>query len=368
MVVDLIRSTVLWQLVAAGLFGFGALWWWLLGARRFARRRALRQRIAALGQPSSDSGLAALSGMRRGISDAVQGVLQPSGQPTGHALLYRVPWLLFVGDQAADVPGLLAAAHHASAQPAPPARESMADAFWRWWLLGPMTAIETHPDAVCEPSAARERSLWFQALLELAERRERLPLNGIVVCVGASALLGDPLEIDETAAQLQRLVDEASQLLQLQLPVYLVVNGLERLRGHETVLAALPPAVLAQALGHRLAYDEATGAAGAQLDQAFATMVDRLHALRMALARRQPLPADRLAIHRFVEDVTALRPGLRLLVERLFERPRHIDAPALRWRGLYFTSAAEGGASGAFVADLFQRLLPGDQPLARPTR
>ncbi len=368
MMFELLRSPILWQLVAGGLIGFSALWWLLLGAGRFARRRALRRRIAELGRASSDSALAALSGMRRGIADAVQGLLRPSGQPTGPALLYRVPWVLFIGDQAADVPGLLAAAHLASAQPAPLARESMADAFWRWWFLGPVTAIETHPDAVCELSAARERGLWYQALLELAQRRERLPLNGIVVCVGATALLQDAEGIDETATQLRRLVDEASQLLRLRLPVYLVVNGLQRLRGHDAVMAALPPAVLGQALGHRLPHNEAIGAAGPHLDRLFGAIVERLHALRMALARRQPLAEDRLAIHRFVEDMSALRPGLRSLAERLFQGQLQSDGPALRWRGLYFTGAAEGGAPGAFVADLFQRLLPADQPLARPSR
>lgn len=362
---ELLRSPVFWQLAAAGLIGVGALWWFLLGAGRFARRRALRQRIAAIGHAGSDSALAALSGLRGGISDAIQQLRRPTGRPARRARLYRIPWLLFIGDEAADVAGLLAAAQQASAQPAPPARESMADAFWRWWFLGPVTAIEIHPDAVCEPAAARARSLWFQALLQLAEQRQRLPLNGIVVCVGASALLGDADAIEETAARLRRLIDEASQLLRLQLPVYLVVNGLERLRGHRAVMAALPPAVLAQALGHRLPHNEAIGAAGPHLEQLFGAIMLRLHALRMALARRRPLAEDRLAIHRFVEDMRALRPGLRLLAQRLFQGPRQ-DGPALRWRGLYFTSSAEGDAPGAFVADLFQRLLPADQPLARP--
>ena len=370
MLQELLRPTVFWQLLAAGLIGVVVLWWMLLGSGRFARRRALRQRIAGLGQlPITDSALAALSSMRRGIGDAVQALLRPSGRPPRRALLYHVPWLMFVGDEAAAVPGLLAAAHHACARPAPPARESMApDTFWRWWSLGPLTAIEVDADAVCPPEATRERGLWYQALLELAERRERLPLNGVVVCMSASALLGAAEEIDETAMQLRRLVDEASQLLLLRLPVYLVVTGLEQLRGHRTVLAALPPAVLAQALGHRLPLNESMGSAGSRFDQLFAEIVDRLRALRMGLARSRPSAAERLAIHGFVEDMTALQPNLRLLAERLFDGSRRIDEPTLHWRGLYFTGTAEDGAPAAFVEDLFQRLLPADQPLARPLR
>jgi type VI protein secretion system component VasK len=292
MLQELLRPTVFWQLLAAGLIGVVVLWWMLLGSGRFARRRALRQRIAGLGQlPITDSALAALSSMRRGIGDAVQALLRPSGRPPRRALLYHVPWLMFVGDEAAAVPGLLAAAHHACARPAPPARESMApDTFWRWWSLGPLTAIEVHADAVCPPEATRERGLWYQALLELAERRERLPLN------------------------------------------------------------------------------ESMGSAGSRFDQLFAEIVDRQRALRMGLARSRPSAAERLAIHGFVEDMTALQPNLRLLAERLFDGSRRIDEPTLHWRGLYFTGTAEDGAPAAFVEDLFQRLLPADQPLARPLR
>jgi len=219
---------------------------------------------------------------------------------------------------------------------------------------------------VCDLSAKRERVLWYEALQQLVERRERQPLNGIVVCVGASTLAGAAPEIDETATQLRRLIAEASEALRLRLPVYLVVNGLEQLRGHDAVVSVLAPDVLAQALGYRLPYNEAIGAIGPRLDQVFTVICDRLQALRMSLARTQPQPLERLAAHRFVEDVIALRPGLRRLTERLFDAVGDADSASLRWRGLYLVASADGSAPGAFVADLFQRFLPADQPLAGP--
>lgn len=367
---ELLRSPVLWQLAGAGAASVLVLWWLLLGASRHRRRRALRRRIAEMGPGGTDSGLAALRGLRRGIGQAIQALWRP-GQRPRKAMLYRVPWLMFVGDEAADVPGLLAAAYHVSAHPAPPVRASMTDTFWRWWLLGPVTAIETHPDAVCEADARRARRLWFQALLELAQRRKRLPLNGIVVCVDAGDLTGDTPALDAMGRQLRRLLDEAAELLQLQLPAYLVVNGLQHLRGHDVVLGALPPAVLAQALGHRLPGHDTTGqpnAAHGQFDPAFRTILDRLVALRLALARSHLGPQARLATHHFVEDIAALRPGLQLLVQRLSESPEDAVLPAPLWRGLYFTSAADSTTPGAFVGDLFRRLLPADQALAGPLR
>ena len=70
---------------------------------------------------------------------------------------------------------------------------------------------------------------------------------------------------------------------------------------------------------------------------------------------------ERLAIHAFFNQVGALQPGLRGVVDRMFEESRGRRSPY--WRGLYLTGVqAEGGA--AFVSDLFQRFLPADQPLA----
>lgn len=363
---QLLAAPAFWQLLIGGLAAVVLLWWLLLGAGRRSRRRALQRQIAALRRADSDSTLAALSTMRRGIADAAQVLLRPAGRPPGRAQLYSVPWMLFVGDAAADVPRLLATAHQASATPAPPARASIGDAFWRWWSLGSLTAIETHADAVCDASATRERMLWFEALQQLLERRERQPLDGIVVCVGASTLAGAAPEIDETATQLRRLVDEVSQSLRLRLPVYLVINGLGQLRGHDAITTALAPEVLSQALGYRLPHNEAIGAAGPRLEQVFGVICNRLQALRMSLARRQPQTLERLAAHRFVEDVIALGPGLRRLTERLFDAGPNGDDSSLRWRGLYLVASADGARPGAFVADLFQRFLAVDQPLARP--
>jgi type VI protein secretion system component VasK len=243
----------------------------------------------------------------------------------------------------------------------PGQRADEAGDFWRWHFLPALVAIETRAAAVHEPSTPHERGLWYRALLALADERERLPLNGIVVCVNAARLLGDAQGVAADASRLRERVDEAAELLRLQLPVYLLVTGLERLAGYEALREALPSAARNQALGHRL---PDTAAAVARPDALFEPLALRLHALRMGLLRRQPEPAQRHAIHVFVEQVRALQPGLRTFAQRLFEAPRSGHAGA-RWRGLYLVAAPGDSDQSAFVSDLFQRFLPADQALAR---
>jgi type VI secretion system protein ImpL len=352
-----------WLLLLLYLAGFMLLYGTVRDAGRGARRRALRRRIAALGPPAAETDEAATEALRDAMSEARQALRQPPRQRGA-----PVPWFLFLGDAAANLPGLLAAAH--AERLAPSGSEALGEPYWRWGLTGSMAAIELHPTAVSESAAAPHlRGLWLQALLALAERRERLPLNGLVVCIAASELLRPATEtMKPLADRMHRLLEEAGDTLRLQLPVYLVVTGLEQLAGYAALRGALPPEVLAQAIGHRLAWSPpGHDTAAARLDASFDPMARQLHALRMALLREQPSASARLAIHEFVEAMRSLQPALRQVADALFES-RGWGSRGLRWRGLYFTAAASGAAGGAFVNDLFAHFLPADQPLVRPGR
>ncbi|MGJ7495238.1 type VI secretion system protein [Variovorax sp. RT4R15] len=326
-----------WLLPLGCAIGFALLWWWTLGHRRWQRRQLLHRRLAELGRGAADSPPAAQppASIGPGTSDVLH------------------PRFLFVGDTAANVAGLLQAGG------APPPKKT-ASTPWQAWTQPAMTAIAIGPD-IAEDAAdaadSRVRSRWLQGLLTLAEQRPALPLNGVVVCVAAQALPQAP-------RGLAALAQEAAHLLQLQLPVYVVVTGLERFQGYAEVCAGLPPEVLAQALGHRfIEPDAGSGGSARRLDALFEPLAARLQALGMALVRDQPDPAARLAILHWVDQVVALQAGLGALVDQLFA-----PGAGAVWRGLYLTAAASQASPGAFATDLFQRFLPEDQSLARPAR
>lgn len=344
------------SLSALCALGFIALWWVVLASGRTRRRRGLRQRAAAADADVSRPLPLDLVGMQEAIAAARRAARQDAAPQAPRRSLYAIPWFLFLGDEAANVPGLLRCA---GAGPSPPGSDG---SFWRWHFLQSTIAIEIGPLALGD---RRERGRWYRALLELAERRERLPLNGLVACVAAAALLGDADGIEALAARLRLRIDEAVELLRTPLPLYLVVTGLEQLAGFEVVRGALPPDTLKQALGHRLTLG--VGQAGvvdarARLDGIFDELLPHLRALRMALLSDEADPARRHAIHAFVEQLRALQPGLRIAVQRLFDAPPGARTP--RWRGFFLASGPSEGGDGAFIADLFDHFLPADQPLA----
>lgn len=354
-----------WTLLALCLIALLSLWWVLLGSGRAARRRSLRARIVAV-TPGGAPALAPTedAAIQQSLAQQVLPMrAAPSGTPRRSAL-YTTPWFLFVGDASAHVAELLALA--TGSPPAPDAPTGKR-AFWRWHRLPSMIGIEVHPAVLDNAPDPRERSLWYRALLELAERRKRLPLNGIVVCVSASTLLEPARTRDELARRLRALIYDTAEHLRIQLPVYLVVTGLERLDGFDALRAALPAGVLEQALGHRLHNGAAPRVpADKQLDGLYGEVMQRMHALRMALFRAERSPAQRHAIHAFVEQLRSLQPGLRSTADVLFGYGAGPRSP--RWRGLYLTATPSNGTAGAFAQDLFTRFLPSDQPLAHSRR
>ena len=311
-----------------------------------ARERALRARVEQCGKAESASEQAALDELR----DAPRAARQraPRG-PAGLRALYRTPWYLFVGDSAAGVPRLLSAAR----APQPIERGGI----WQWTALDSMVAIAADPAVVEAPDEPRTRRAWCHALLALAQERGRLPINGIVVCVDVRRLQQEHAVVTGEAARLRHCVDQVASQLRLRLPIHVVVTGLEALDGFATVRAALPNAVRSQAIGHRL-HNDRRSTANSVIDALFL----RLHMLRMALLRGHPAPADRLAIHGFIEALRETEAGLHVLASELFD-PRANAAAAQPCRGLFLCAADDAGS--AFVDDVFERFLPADQPLAR---
>lgn len=358
-----------WQVLALCLVAFAVLWWFASGAKRFSRRGFARKRIGDLGPGNPEDEKVALERMRTAIAQARQTIQRSPEIGRGRDPLYRIPWMLFVGDEQAGVDGLLRAANRVSPFPPP---DPQPDGYWRWWFFKSMIAIETPPSAVCDASARVQRGLWYQALMLLSTERDKLPLNGIVVCMGARTLLAGPDAVRPVAMRLRRLVDEALEHLQVQLPVYLVVTGLDQVPGYGAFAAVVPEQALAQAVGHRLSdTEEISAATGNRLEELYAPIVRRLHALRITALRGQATPAGRRAIYEFVEHVRALEPGLETLIGLMLEDNPFQRTP--RWRGLFLTgsppetAAGKSGAAGGFLDDLFTRFLPADQPLASPS-
>ncbi len=310
-------------------------------------------------------GIGSLSAAVKDAARRLRGaVLHPFRRRGPWRQLSRHPWLLFLGDSAADVRSLLQAAASA-----PHARElSRANDTrpWHWWVFRSVVAIEpgprlSHPHATIGDGDAP----WSKALAMLATERRKLPLDGMVICIAAQSLREPDAVVATHADRLHRLADEATRRLELQLPVYVVVTGLEALPGHATFRSALPASVFRRVLGWRHAAVAADGVLDANLEAQADGVMARLLSTAQAVLATERDPRRRREAFAFAQSLHGVRRGLRTFLDRL-QANESGGARRLHWQGLYVTGGSRNEApSGDFVDDLFGRFLPADRVLAR---
>ncbi|WP_266180925.1 type VI secretion protein IcmF/TssM N-terminal domain-containing protein [Dyella humicola] len=308
--------------------------------------------------------------VRTALKDAVRrvrgAILHPLRRRGKWRQLSRHPWLVFLGDNGANVRGLLQAAAQSSHGRLLPGDGVSTSG--HWWLFRSLVAIEMDPRlAQAREDTQAADLLWSEALTRLSRERRKLPLDGVVLGVAAQSLLGPGADIKATAARLRRMANEATQRLHLQLPLYVVVTGMDVLPGHASFKAALPPAVFRKVLGWRRSEASSAGESSGRMDGHFDDTFERMRMIGLAALAKQREPHGRREIFEFRQSLSDLQYGLHAFIDQLMaEDPA--GQHALRWCGLYFTGVSRGDSTGGeFVEDLFNRFLPGDRLLARRT-
>src|SRR3546814_17830242 len=128
-----------------------------------------------------------------------------------------------------------------------------------------------------------------------------------------------------TGIRLRRLVDEAMEHLQIKLPVYFLVTGLERLHGYAQFRAALPAEAFSQALGFRLPKSEVVNAAtSGKLDENLDPIVESPHPLRENELRTQHTTGASRGVSEFIHRLQRQAEWLSEFVHQLSHNRKHI--------------------------------------------
>ena len=197
------------------------------------------------------------------------------------------------------------------------------------------------------------RPTWLAALRLL--RRRSQPLHGVVVVVAADDLAasGDVNHAAQLGDDLGRALADLGQQLAIRVPVYLVITKIDRLSGFHDLLGDADPR--GQALGFELPDGRSDELLLKELRARFdglCTALDR-RALRSVARFQEPDVAVQPRLMTFPRQLAELTDDLAALTKSLVAA-RNGEAPRLR--GVYFTSATQGGETTiAPVLDLLLR-------------
>ncbi len=240
-----------------------------------------------------------------------------------------------------------------------------------WWFASEAVLIDTAGRYTTQDSdRAADRAAWFGFLDLLLRHRPRRPINGVLLTLSVSDLLGATAARRRAhASELRERIEELHGKLGIGFPIYVLVTKADLLAGFMEFFADFDKDERAQVWGITFPYqqDSTREGPGTRMASDFATLEKRLNECLIDRLRGEGDRGRRAAIYAFPQQWRVLRQALYELLQSLLGELRAELRPWVR--GVYFSSATQEGtpmdrALGGLVRalGLTGRSLPASRP------
>jgi type VI secretion system protein ImpL len=238
--------------------------------------------------------------LREKMQEAIRTLQQsPDLRKQGGLPLYAVPWYLLIGPSQSGKTTLLRAV--ASSFPPFEGPTLSVDAPTQncdWWFFNTAIVLDTAGSYALPTKGERDSTQWFRFLQLLRYNHELLPINGLIVAIGADMLTAKREEdLRLEAGELREWIDEAIRELGVDFPIYLLITRCDLIEGFTEFFGCLPESVQKQAFGYMRetrpgADQQPSGATAVQrLESVHEKTVERLRQLRLSIFNAEKLPA-----------------------------------------------------------------------------
>lgn len=257
-----------------------------------------------------------------------------------------------------------------------------------WYFLDDAILIDT-PGYFFTQGTPSDGQAWHTLLQLIRKTRQLSALNGVVVCLPATALLSaGPQQVHDLGINLRQRLGELMRVLGVRCPVYLLVTHCDQIHGMTRFFQSFPDATFSQAMGAINAQNFDAGAPARFVDAAFGQLREEISRLRMVILGSKYAPEMETQALLFPEEFFALKSAVSSVARAAFEPGQQTETPFLR--GLYFASGRQEGVAASalmerlgfgaerqtlpasnlslFLRDFFGRILQQDRNLVAPTR
>ncbi|MFN0062487.1 MAG: type VI secretion system membrane subunit TssM [Myxococcaceae bacterium] len=207
-----------------------------------------------------------------------------------------------------------------------------------WWLT---------PEAVLLDTAGRysveedDREEWLAFLDSLVKHRPKRPINGLLIAVSVSDLMGGDDAVQSLARRLRERVDEVMSRLRMNVPVYVLITKCDLLAGFVETFSDLAKPDRNQVWGFTTRLEEAHDVKSI-FEARFDELVTQLEARCLTRLTQERRVEARARIYQFPQQLVALRHHLGEWVSTLFAEGSPEDRRV--FRGCYFTSGTQEGS------------------------
>lgn len=279
---------------------------------------------------------------------------------TGHRYRYEVPWYALVGEEQSGKTTLLQSLDFE--KPVEPVvtqnGTGTGGGSCNWWFFNQALFLDVAGQFVHRPSGGQASDEgWQQTLKQLRAYRPRQPLNGVVLTINCTDLIGDeqlePAEIEDKAARMHTKLQQMQQQLGLRLPIYVVLTKSDAIPGFDAFCEELSPDQKREMMGWSNPHAVDAAYTSDWVDECFATLEQDLHYAQIqalgdnfkSSGQTVYETADTETFFLFPNQVQRLKENLRLYLDELFQQSAYQGAHF--FRGVYFTGDEGASATGA---------------------
>lgn len=355
-----LRAVEVAAIWAAAIFAVALLIWfavWMIRRRRAAKASeqlgGLLEKQAQASVVHSKENLKAeeVESLRKRMHEAVQQIKTSKlGETSGTAALYELPWYMIIGNPAA---GKSTAITNSGMQ------FPLADTGGKvihgvggtrncdWFFTSDGIVLDT---AGRYSVHAEDTQEWFGFLNLLKKFRAKAPINGIIICASIGELIGSKPEFAiNLAKNLRQRVQELTERLEVFAPVYLVFTKADLISGFTDFFQETDQFERDRVWGATLPYNQPgvnSGVDAAKLfDKHFDELYDGLREMSLANMALNQDEQKATGLLTFPLEFASIKSPLKSFILTLFEDNPFQFKPV--FRGFYFTSALQDGASAS---------------------
>ena len=207
---------------------------------------------------------------------------------------------------------------------------------FRWFFSEESVFINVPSSYVSVESDRLEKTVWNEFLRLFKKERWQRPVNGIILTLRVEDFLSNPqAELQEYAKVLRTRFDELSKAFFSDIPIYVVISGLEKLTGFYEFFNTLTAEEKREILG--VTFEEKFLNINADtIALKFSELQERLEGDRIDKLHREWSVENRVKAYFFNDEFRALLGKITIFTSQVFSKTRY-HAP-LMLRGIYFTS------------------------------
>ncbi|HEV2962461.1 MAG TPA: type VI secretion system protein [Candidatus Angelobacter sp.] len=276
---------------------------------------------------------------RLSVSSALRFLEQNS---IGRGLRYRSPWFLVLGASDSGKSTLLENPGISLSL-----REGSADfgvshgIKWRFFDAGVILDVPGHFFIGAEQTTSDERK-WKGLLRNLVRYRPQRPIDGVVLAIPATELVGDtavsPAVIGQRATHIFNKLWQLQKWTGLCFPVYVVITKCDLVPGFKAMARQLPSQYKNQMFGWSNPYNLETAFDSCWVDQGFEELSYDLGRLESEIFTECNDIPDVDSLFLFSSKLQELRRPLRIYLNQIFKNSAYRES--LQFRGFYFMGDA----------------------------